>query len=406
MTAQDPRVALIHDWIADYGGAEKQLEQLSLLYPGSDIHTVFDFRRDDAVINLKGMRIKPSMLNSLPFVQRYYRSLLLLATRAIDAIDLSSYDAVFSISSAVAKGVITRPDQPHLAYINSPPRYAWGMQDDYVSSMSGPLGRSKQAVFNEVMYKFRQWDLRTIPSIDLLMANSRFIQRRIWKVYRRKSYVLYPPVDTSAFTPGNGAKEDFYVTASRMVPYKRIPLIVEAFAAMPDKRLVVIGDGPDMPLVKQKAAPNIEIIGFQPFESMLDYFRRARAFVFAAREDFGILPVEAQACGTPVIALNHGGTAETVRGLSSFDRPTGVWFERQSVADICAAVGELDRRYDEFAPENCRDNALFFGNERFRQDVKRLVDISLTCNFHEDMVLESETGLQLRDDSTSGSVGA
>lgn len=384
-----PRIAICHDWLDSFGGAERQVEELAALYPSAELFTVYDLRRGEDAARLPNTRIHTSGLSRLPGVRRYYRSLLLLSIRAVERFDVNQFDVVFSVSSAISKGVITRAGQPHIAYVNSPARYAWGMQAEYLENMGGPLAALKRAVAQELLHRFRLWDMRTVAGVDLFCANSRFIQQRVWKAYRRRSYVLYPPVDTGAFTPDAAPRDDFYVTASRMVPYKRMPLIVEAFARTPERRLVVIGDGPEMAAVKRAAAPNIEILGYQPFESMLHLFRRARAFIFAANEDFGIVPLEAQACGTPVIALGRGGTRETIRALGHADRPTGVWFERQRVDDILGAVDRFERSIDSFDPETCHENARAFGVDRFRRQVQGLVDASLSPEFHEDMVLGS-----------------
>lgn len=204
------------------------------------------------------------------------------------------------------------------------------------------------------------------------MAISRFIARRIWKAYRRESTVIYPPVDIEAFQPGP-AKEDFYVTASRMVPYKRMDLIVEAFAGMPDRRLVVIGDGPEMARVRARAKPNIEFLGYQPFPVLRDHLQRARAFVFAAEEDFGIAPVEAQACGTPVIGYGKGGLRETIRGADA-DEPTGVLFDQQSAEAIRSAVERFEVGAEAFSPAACRANAMRFAPERFRAELRQYVE--------------------------------
>lgn len=376
-------LALIHDWLDSFGGAERQIEQIIDLFPQADLYTVFDLRQGESKNKLAGTRIHTSALNRLPYVHKYYRNLLLLAAREVEKFDLSQHDIVLSVSSALSKGVVTHAGQTHIAYVNSPARYAWGMQAEYLQGMGG----LKRMFANELLHRFRMWDIRTANGIDLFCGNSRYIQERIWKVYRRRSHLLYPPVDTSAFSPGTGQRDDFYVTASRMVPYKRIPLIVEAFSRMPDKRLVVIGDGPEMALVKSKATPNVEILGYQSFEVMLDHFQRARAFVFAAREDFGIVPVEAQACGTPVIALGHGGTAETIRPLSG-DRPTGVWFDEQTSDAIVDAVQRFERSVDRFDPAEIRRNALFFGNDRFQREVAQLVEAGMRQGFRETDVLD------------------
>jgi glycosyltransferase involved in cell wall biosynthesis len=216
-----------------------------------------------------------------------------------------------------------------------------------------------------ILHYMRQWDLRTANGVDHFIANSEFIARRIWKVYRREAKVIYPPVDVDAFSFFE-TKQDYYLAASRLVPYKKMDLIVEAFAGMPDKKLVVIGDGPDMAKVKAKASPNVEILGYQPFGKLKELMQGAAAFVFAAEEDFGITPVESQACGTPVIAFGKGGALETVRGLGQHAQPTGVFFPQQDVRSIQDAVKRFSTQRDAILPSQCRENAMQFSVAEFR----------------------------------------
>jgi glycosyltransferase involved in cell wall biosynthesis len=222
-----------------------------------------------------------------------------------------------------------------------------------------------------LLHRARLWDLRTANGVDYFAANSGFIARRIWKVYRRQATVIYPPVDVDVFQL-NDRKEDFYLTVSRMVPYKKIPMIVEAFGHLPQRRLVVIGDGTEMARVRKMAGRNVELLGYQSSAVVRDYMQRARAFVFAAEEDFGIAPVEAQACGTPVIAFGRGGALETVRGLEH-PRPTGIFFSEQSPAAIAAAVTEFERNESKFDPRACRDNSQRFSPTVFRERYGRFV---------------------------------
>jgi len=253
-------------------------------------------------------------------------------------------------------------------------RYAWDLQHQYLRETGLDRG-VKGALARWMLSRMRVWDLRTANGVDSYIAISQFIARRIWKAYRREAPVIYPPVDTEAFTPG-GAREDFFVTASRMVPYKRMDLIVEAFAAMPQHRLVVIGDGPEAPRIRSRGAPNIEFLGQQPFEVLRDRLRRARAFVFAAEEDFGIAPLEAQACGTPVLAYAKGGVLETIRPLGQPD-PTGVFYPEQSVGALVDAVQRFEREGDQIEPDACRENALRFRTDRFRAELRQFVDAQL-----------------------------
>ncbi|WP_375142882.1 glycosyltransferase family 4 protein [Aquincola tertiaricarbonis] len=365
------KVALIHDWLTVYAGAEKVLEQLLLIWPDADLFTTVDFLEEDQRGFLNGKRAKTTFVQSLPFAKRRYRSYLPLMPLAIEQHDLSSYDVVISSSYAVAKGVLTGPDQLHVSYVHSPMRYAWDLQHQYLKESGLSLG-VKGMIAKSMLHYLRLWDARTSAGVDEFLANSEFISRRIAKAYRRTSRVIYPPVDIGRFALCL-EKQDYYITASRQVPYKRIPLIVEAFARMPDKRLVVVGDGPEADKVKAAAAPNVEVLGYRSTDELVRLMQNARAFVFAAEEDFGIAPVEAQACGTPVIAFGKGGALETILG-PDVTHPTGVFFRRQSVEDICEAVNAFEASLDNFDPVACRKNAERFSPERFREQMEALVD--------------------------------
>ena len=225
-----------------------------------------------------------------------------------------------------------------------------------------------------LLHRIRKWDVRTSNGVDCFVANSHFISRRINKIYRRESVVIYPPVDVEAFS-FREQKEDFYLTAARMVPYKKVDLIVEAFAKMPDKKLIVIGDGPDLKKVKNKAGPNVTFLGHQPFEVLKDHMARAKAFVYAAEEDFGIAVVEALASGTPVVAYGKGGALETVRGLDQ-SNPTGVFFKAQTVDSLIGGIEGFESRAEDIKPEHCREAVLKFNIGRFREDFTELVETS------------------------------
>ncbi len=356
------RIAIVHDWLVTYAGAERVLEQIIACFPDADLFSLVDFLDDRTFI--RGKPVTTSFIQKLPLARTKYRSYLPLMPLAIEQLDLSAYDVVISSSHAVAKGVLTGPDQVHISYVHSPIRYAWDLQHQYLQQSkltSGP----KSAFARLILHYIRNWDTRTSNSVDGFVANSAFIARRIKKVYQREAEVIFPPVDVEAFSP-NEQKEDFYLTASRMVPYKKIDLIVEAFARMPERRLVVIGDGPDMQKVRAKAAPNVEIMGYQPFSVLRDRMRRAKAFVFAAEEDFGISVVEAQACGTPVIAYGKGGALETVRDPSQ-PRPTGMFFGEQTAESIIAALDDFAGNPGRFSAADCRANAERFSAGLFRE---------------------------------------
>lgn len=366
------RIAIVHDWLTIYAGAERVLEQMLALYPQADLFSVCDFLPERERAFLQGRKPKTTFIQHLPGARKRYRQYLPLMPLAVEQLDLSGYDIVLSSSHAVAKGVLTGPDQLHISYVHSPIRYAWDLQHQYLRE-SGLERGFKGRLAQWLLHKIRQWDLRTANGVDCFIANSDFIARRIWKVYRRKAVVIYPPVDVSAFTLCED-KQDFYLTASRMVPYKKMDLIVEAFTAMPEKRLVVIGDGSDMKKIRTKAGTNIQFLGFQPFDVLRDHMQRASAFVFAAEEDFGITPVEAQACGTPVIAYGRGGALETLRGLGS-SSPTGVFFEEQTVDALIKAVASFEHEGRWIIqPENCRRNAERFAPQCFREALSTLLD--------------------------------
>ena len=372
------RIAIVHDWLVVYAGAERVLEQMLACYPDADLFSLVDFLpfgQRDFICNKP---VTTSFIQRLPRARKKYRGYLPLMPLAIEQLDLSVYDLVLSSSHAVAKGVLTGPDQLHLCMCYSPIRYAWDLQHQYLREAGLERG-VKGWLAKLILHYVRLWDVRTANGVDGFIAISHYIARRIRKVYRRESTVIYPPVDVADF-PLCRDKEDFYVTASRMVPYKKVDLIVDAFSAMPDKRLVVIGDGPDFAKVRAKAGPNVQLLGFAGAEVLRDHLQRARAFVFAAEEDFGIAPLEAQACGTPVIAFGKGGALETIVPLPDAERagsspaPTGVFFREQSVAAIIAAVERFEAAGAAITPEACRENALRFAPERFRAEFTAFVE--------------------------------
>ncbi|MBM7652542.1 glycosyltransferase family 4 protein [Neobacillus cucumis] len=368
------KIAIIHDWLVTYAGAEKVLEQILQVYPEADIFSVVDHLGDNREF-IQGKKSNTTFIQKLPFSKKKYRSYLPLMPLAIEQLDLSSYNLIISSSHAVAKGVITGPDQLHISYVHSPIRYAWDLQHQYLKE-SGLEKGLKGILAKFILHKIRNWDYRTANGVDYFLANSDFIGNRIWKVYRRNSHVIYPPVDIQSF-PLKEEKEDFYLTASRMVPYKKIDLIVEAFSLMPDKKLVVIGDGPDFEKIKSKAGYNVELLGYQSFEVLKSYMQRAKAFVFAAEEDFGITPVEAQASGTPVIAYGKGGALETVLGINSSEKPTGLFFYEQTTESIVNAIQIFEENKYLISPLNCRENTIRFSPERFKNELKSFVNEKL-----------------------------
>jgi len=365
------KVAIIHDWLVTYAGAERVLEQMLNVFPDADLFSLVDFLPVGKRDFIHNKPVKTSFIQKLPRAKTKYRQYLPLMPLAIEQHDLSSYDIVISSSHAVAKGVMTGPDQLHICMCYSPIRYAWDLQHQYLFE-SGLTKGLKGWVAKAFLHYVRMWDYRTASGVDRFIGISDFIVRRIKKIYGRESIVIYPPVDVEQFTCYS-KKENFYLTASRMVPYKRIDMIVEAFTAMPERKLLVIGDGPDYDKIKAKAGANVTLLGYQTFDVLKDHLQRARAFVFAAEEDFGIAPLEAQACGTPVIAYKKGGAVETIRGLDA-TKPTGIFFVEQTISSLQKAVLKFEELTDKISSEDCRENALRFSPERFRNEFKEFVE--------------------------------
>ncbi|WP_345815105.1 glycosyltransferase family 4 protein [Paraburkholderia sp. PREW-6R] len=366
------KVAIVHDWLVVSGGAEKVLKNIIECFPKADLFSIVDFLEDRDCV--KGKSVNTSFIQRMPFAKKRYRSYLPLMPLAIEQLDLSAYDLVISSSHAVAKGVLTGPNQVHVSYVHSPIRYAWDLQHQYLRESNLASG-IKSAMARVLLHYIRGWDSRSANGVDHLLANSHFIARRIKKAYQRDATVIYPPVDLKSMSVCED-KDDFYVTASRMVPYKRIDLIVQAFSQTPERRLVVIGDGPEMKRIQSVAGPNVKILGHQPSDVLIDHLRRARAFVFAAEEDFGISVVEAQACGTPVIAFGRGGALESVVGLPQ-EQPTGVFFGEQTVDSLLSAVRRFERNEGLFDPQHCRKNAERFSTENFKSQLTKFIDASL-----------------------------
>ena len=358
------RVAIVHEWFSVYAGSERVVEQLLSLYPQADLFALVDVLPQSERGFLGGRPVRTSFIQSLPFARTNFRSYLPLMPLAVEQFDLTGYDLILSSNHAVAKGVVRAPGQLHVSYIHTPIRYAWDLHHQYLRE-AGLAKGPKSWIARAILHYIRNWDRAAADRVDLMVANSRYISQRIWASYRRKSTVVYPPVDVDAFCMQHH-KEDFYLAASRMVPYKRMNFIVEAFAHMPDKELVVIGDGPELARVKAKAGPNVRVLGYQPFEAMRDYMRNAKAFIFAAEEDFGITPVEAMACGTPVIAYGKGGALETV-----VDGETGLFFREHTPEHLIEAIRSFE--HSDFDVRRIRLRAERFRPERFRSQMTELV---------------------------------
>ena len=364
-SASPPRIAVVHEWLLDFAGSERVLREILDLYPQADLFALVDLPDDELKAAIPKRARATTFLQSLPRVRRWLRYYLPLMPLAIEQLDVSAYDIVVSSSHAVAKGVITGPSQLHVSYVYTPMRYAWDLQHEYLRAAGlerGPLSWAARLV----LHRLRQWDVRTANGVDVFLADSAHVARRIRKAYRREAEVLYPPVDVSAFPLGE-ARQDFYLTVSRLEAYKRVDLLVAAFARMPERRLVVIGDGPEMGRLRATAPPNVELLGRLPTPAVREHLQRARAFLFAGVEDFGIVMVEAQACGTPLIALGSGGAAEIVQS------DTGVLFGEQTPDAVIEAVQRFEQHPEGFVPARCRDNAMRFDRERFRSRFAELL---------------------------------
>lgn len=367
------RVAIVHEWLENYAGSERVLEQLLLCFPSADIFAVVDFVDEAERGFLQGRKVQTSFVQRLPFARRHFRHYLGLMPIAIQQLDLSGYDLVISSNHAVAKGVLTGPDQIHVSYVHSPMRYVWDLQHQYLSQMG--MDRGLKGMYARWLFgRLRTWDVTTAHQVDHFVANSNYIARRIQRTYRRDSRVIHPPVNVDRFLPSCG-KEEFFLMACRFVPYKRAEIVVESFARRRDRRLVVVGGGPDEARVRAAArgAPNVEFIGFVDQQALVDLMQRARAFVFAAEEDFGITLVEAQACGTPVIAYGRGGANDIVV-TEEAEWPTGLLFDRQDPDSISEAVDRFERLEPQITSDACRINALRFSEARFRTEISGFVD--------------------------------
>jgi glycosyltransferase involved in cell wall biosynthesis len=364
------RVAIVHDWFVTYAGSERVVEQLLALFPQADVFSLIEFLSPSDRRFLAGKTVQTSFLQRMPFAKRKYAAYLPLMPLAIEQFNLLQYDLVISSSHCVAKGVLSGPDQLHISYVHTPMRYAWDAQHEYLVGTGLERGL-KSWYARWMLHKMRLWDVRTAPGVDSFVANSQFIARRIWKAYRRHADVIYPPVEVESFSLSED-RDDFYLTASRLVPYKRVDVLVEAFAHLPHKKLVIVGDGPEMKKLQAMAPANVELLGYQEFGVLRDYMQRARAFLFAAREDFGIVPVEAQATGTPVIGFGQGGTGETIRGLDA-PRPTGVLFGEQTADAVVDAIRVFEREEHRISAAACRDNASRFSVARFQAEFLEFV---------------------------------
>ncbi len=362
------KVAIVHEWFVNYAGSERVVESFVNIFPDADVFSIVDFLDNNQRKQiLKGKFAKTSFIQKLPFVNKHHRKYLPLFPKAIESLDLSKYDLILSSSHAVTKGVRKKTNQLHISYCHSPMRYIWDEAERYFEAANLNKG-IKKFLAKKILYYLRKWDLKSAQGPEYLIANSKYIKEKIKRIYNRNSVVIHPPVDVDLFTLCE-TKEDFYLTASRLVPYKKVDLIVEAFSKMPDKKLIVIGNGPEKEKIKSILTPNIQYIGFQKFEALRNLMQKAKAFVFAAEEDFGIIVIEAMACGTPVIALNKGGTAETI-----IHNKTGIHFNNQTAEEIVEAVKNFEIMKDSFNPIEISEYAKQFSRSIFEEKIKKYIN--------------------------------
>jgi glycosyltransferase involved in cell wall biosynthesis len=380
-----PRVTLVHDWLTGMRGGEKCLEALCHRYPDARLYTLLHKHGSVSPV-IEDLNPRTSFLQRLPHATRYYRYLLPLMPFAARW-RIPPCDLVVSMSHCVAKAAQPPAGVPHVCYCFTPMRYAWHLREAY---FGGRFGMLKGLLVDRLLGWIREWDRRTSDRVTHFIAISRTIQERIAECYGRDSIVIYPPVDTDFYTPApqsphaeredylaqcrpHAPREDFYLVVSAFAPYKRIDLAIEACKRL-NRRLVVIGTGQDAARLKALAGPGTGFLGWQSDEAIRDHFRRCRALLFPGEEDFGIVPVEANACGTPVIALGTGGATETILPLGASSNPTGVWFEEQQVESLIDAMEKFERNEGAFQTTALRRQALRFNRHRYEGELFGYLD--------------------------------
>lgn len=350
------KVALVHDWLLTNGGAERVLHHLHEVFP-SKIYTLFgdQFTRKAT--------ISSSYLNRFPLIKFYYPNLMPLYKHAISSIDFSDFDLIISSSWCMAKNIKKSPQQMHICYCHSPARYLWDLYEDY----SKLLPWYKKVFFKITAKRLRRFDYKMSKSVDQFVANSEFVKERIQRIYHKSAKVVYPPVDTLFFTPGSFKGEEYFVTCSRLVPYKRVDLIIEAFKYLPDQRLIVLGEGPELLTLKKKSTSNVSFKGRVSKFELRGYFQKAKGFIYAAIEDFGIVMAEAISCGCPVIAFNGGGAKEIVKPEN------GILYPEQTSESITVAIKEFLRVNKGYSKEKMHEDASRYSIDRFKKEIREVV---------------------------------
>ena len=367
-----PRVTLIHDWLNGMRGGEKCLEPLCRRWPDAKLLTLLH-KPGSVSEDIERLGPRASLLNLLPGVQRYYRYLLPVMPAALAAMRLPPSDLVVSFSHCVAKNARVPRGTPHVCYCFTPIRYAWHMRESYFADrVRGIKGR----FLDRFLGLLRAWDRHTAAGVTHFVAISDTIRNRIAECYGRDSTVIFPPVDTDFYHPASVPREEFYLVVSAFAPYKRLDLAVAACKRL-DRPLVVIGMGQDAVQLRSLAGPDVRFLGWQSDEVIRDHFRRCRALLFPGEEDFGIVPVEAMACGAPVVAFGRGGATETVIPTGSRHEPTGLWFEEQTVDCLADGILRFEAHSRDFSPLAARRRAQSFNAQRYRQEIFAYLDAIL-----------------------------
>lgn len=362
------KVAIVQEWLVTVGGSDKVVKAILDVFPDADIYTLVAKKNVCDELGIPWEKVNTSFIQKMPLGTKKHRAYLPLFPFAIEQFDLRGYDVVISSSHCVAKGVLTKADQLHICYCHSPIRYCWDMYNEYLEESHLDKG-FKSWLVRLMLHPIRQFDAIAGSRVDYYISNSDYVGQRIRKTYRRKATTIHPNIDISNFELCND-KQEYYLASSRLVAYKKIDTIIEAFNQMPDKKLVVIGGGPNLETYRKLAKDNVTVMGYQAFNVLKEKMQHAKAFVFAADEDFGMIPIEAQSCGTPVIAYGHGGSLETVNGGK-----TGLFFNEQTPEAIVEAVNKFEAMGSQpFAPADCRQWAEGFSEERFKREIKEFVE--------------------------------
>jgi glycosyltransferase involved in cell wall biosynthesis len=358
------KIGIVHEWLSTKAGSEKVTEHLIDLLQNVEVYSTVDFLSKKDRKAIMGDRFpKTTFIQHLPFSRQHFRYYLPIFPFAVRSHNLSAHDLILSSSHAFAHGIKKRKDQLHISYSHTPMRYIWDMQELYLESNN--INKGIFAFGSKILTSLlRKWDARVSKNVDYYISNSKFTRQRIRDFYGRDAHVIYPPVEIEKFELER-EKEEYYVSASRFVCYKKVELVVEAFNKMPDKKLILIGDGNRKSIIEKMAGPNIQVLSHLAFEDFHRYMRKAKAFVFAGKEDFGITLVEAQACGTPVIAFGEGGASEIV-----IDSKTGVLFSEQSTESLINAIHSFETVFEmHYSAELIRQNAERFSLDRFNSEV-------------------------------------